>query len=56
MTVHSAIAKVWGENTYHPYISDEWTRDQASVKITLINMIASTILPDTSTIVIENGN
>ena len=56
MTVHSAIAKVWGENTYQPYISDEWTHDQASVKITLINMIASTILPDTSTIVIENGN
>ena len=44
------------EKTYHPYVSDDQTHNQAFVKITLIDMLASTILPDTSTIVIDSDN
>ena len=54
--VHSGIVKCNGEKTYHPYVSDCKTHDQAFVKLVVTEMLDSTYMPDDAVILIESDN
>ena len=56
ITVQSGIVKCNGEKTYHPYVSDCKTHDQAIVKLVVTEMLDSTYMPDDAVILIESDN
>ena len=56
ITVHSGIVKCNGEKVYHPYISDTKVHDQGFVKLALMEMLDTTVMPDEAPILIESDN
>ena len=56
MTVHSGLRHCKGTKTYHPYISDDLTHDQAFVNIAIRDIIDEIKISSGDTIIINSDN
>ena len=55
-TVHSGLTKCNANKTYHPYISDDLTHDQAFVKVIMTEILDEIDIKPEDTIVASSDN
>ena len=55
-TIHSGLSKSNGRKTYHPYISDDLTHDQAFVKVMIMRILENIDFEPDDTVIMSSDN